>query len=343
MKPFRRVAAIALRGLEAAGLFELLERGESERSGVLRVLTYHRVGDVRDRSLYPGLVSASPQDFAEQMRWIAEHYQVVSVEEVLHCARSGVELPPRALLLTFDDAYADFAEHAWPVLAGLGMAAVVFVPTAFPDVPDRSFWWDRLFRSLDRSERRACTSTPLGRIELGDRDGRLRAFRRLRALIMSLPHERAMRLVDAVVEELGDHAAPNPVLGWDPLRALARAGVTLCPHTRTHPALDRLPADEVRREVRGSVADLERELGSAPPPVFAYPAGRLDEAAVRILGEEGIELAFTTQRGLNQLGIEHPLRLRRINVSPRATEPVLRAQLMGWMAALRRPALLRAP
>jgi len=343
MKPFRRAAAIALRGLEATGLFELLERGESERTDVLRVLTYHRVGELGDRSLYPGLVSASPRDFAEQMRWIAEHYRVVCAEEALDCARRGVGLPPRALLITFDDAYADFAENAWPVLARLGLPVVLFVPTAFPDAAGRSFWWDRLFRALDRSERSACTSTPLGPIELGDRDGRLRAFRRLRTLILSLPHERAMDLVDAVVGELGDHAASNPVLGWDSLRGLAREGVTLCPHTRTHPALDRLPAEEVRREVRGSVADLEREIGAAAPPIFAYPAGRLDEAAVRILGEERIELAFTTRRGLNQLGVENPLRLRRINVSPRATEPVLRAQLLGWTAGFGRTAVQRAP
>ena len=46
--------------------------------------------------------------------------------EVLHCRRTGTRLPPRALLLTCDDAYADFAENAWPILAELSLPATVF-------------------------------------------------------------------------------------------------------------------------------------------------------------------------------------------------------------------------
>jgi peptidoglycan/xylan/chitin deacetylase (PgdA/CDA1 family) len=159
---------------------------------------------------------------------------------------------------------------------------------------------------------------------------------------MSLPHAEAMQLVDRVADELGDFPAPGPVLGWDALRSLAREGVSLCSHTRTHPALNRLPPEQVRSEIAGSRADLEREIGETLP-AFAYPAGQLDEHTPRILAEEGFELAFTTRRGLDELATAAPLLLRRVPVSPRSSEPVLRAQLLGWTAALQRSAASRAP
>jgi peptidoglycan/xylan/chitin deacetylase (PgdA/CDA1 family) len=335
MKPFKTAAAVALRGAETFGLFDLLERGERDRRDVLRVLMYHRIGDSRDHSLYPGLVSASPRAFERQIRCLAERHRFVSMDEVLHWHRTGSRLPPRALLLTFDDAYADFAEHAWPILSELGLPATVFVPTAIPDRPRLAFWWDRLFRAIEGSDRAACESTPLGRLELRDSASRRRAFRRLRDLIESLPHDRAMQLVDDISRELGESPAPNPVLGWDALRSLARAGVTLCSHTRTHPKLDRIPTALIRREVAGSLADLQREIGNVLP-VFAYPEGRFGKDAVHVVAKEGVELAFTTDRGLNHMASAHPLLLRRIPVWPRATDPVLRAQLMGWTVGLNR-------
>ncbi len=341
MKPFKSAVALALRGAEACGLFDLLERGEPDRYHVLRVLMYHRIADPSDTSLYPTLISASPDAFEGQMRCLAGRHRFVSMSEVLHCYRTGSRLPARALLLTFDDAYADFAEHAWPVLAELGLPVTVFVPTEFPDQSRRAFWWDRLFRILEGTDRTSCECTPLGRLELRDKASRRRALQRLCSLVISIPHERAMQLVEDVARELGESPAPNPVLGWDALRTLAREGVTLCSHTRTHPALNRLPVELVRREIVDSLADLRREIGDVLP-VFAYPGGLLDDQTVRVLAEEGIELAFTTRRGLNDMSTAHPLLLRRVPVSPRATPSVLRAQLMGWTAALNRftPALV---
>ena len=51
----------------------------------------------------------------------------------------------RVVVAFFDDGYLDFAEHAWPTLQSLGIPAVLFVPTAFPDHPGPGFWWDRLY------------------------------------------------------------------------------------------------------------------------------------------------------------------------------------------------------
>ena len=50
--------------------------------------------------------------------------------------------------MTFDDAYCDFADHAWPVFRRLGVPVTLFVATEYPDHPDRAYWWDRLHAGL---------------------------------------------------------------------------------------------------------------------------------------------------------------------------------------------------
>ena len=137
-----------------------------------------------------------------------------------------------------------------------------------------------------------------------------------------------MALVDDVVAQVGPAAAPGAqVLDWDALRALSAEGVDVAPHTRTHPKLDRLADPELTDEVAGSLADLRREIGSAVTPAFAYPAGGVSRAAVRAVADAGYRVAFTTQRGANDLRTADPLRLSRINVGRRTKVLALRAQL----------------
>jgi glycosyltransferase involved in cell wall biosynthesis/peptidoglycan/xylan/chitin deacetylase (PgdA/CDA1 family) len=286
----------------------------------LTVLTYHRIGD--PAAAPPGIVSATPAAFDRQMRDLARSGRAVSLADALAARAGTAPLRARAVLVTFDDAYADFAAHAWPVLRRHGIPVTLFVPTAFPDT-GAAFWWDRLHAAL--SAARAPVDTPLGRVDLGSDDARARAYRALRAHVHALPHDEAMALVDDLATRLG---APDPtagVLSWDRLRALAAEGVTLAPHGRTHARLDRLTPARVEDEVHGSLADLRVRAGNAAP-AFAYPAGGVSGAARAALRAAGIELAFTTRRGVADLRGER-LELPRINVGRRTSPALLRAQL----------------
>ena len=99
---------------------------------VLRVLTYHRIVDpASGERCNPSLLSATPTGFETQMRHLARRYRVVGADEVAAAYRRERRLPDRAVLVTFDDAYRDVGEVAWPIMRALGLPATVFVPTAF--------------------------------------------------------------------------------------------------------------------------------------------------------------------------------------------------------------------
>ncbi len=318
----------------ATGAVTAVERLLPPRPTALTVLTYHRVDTLDARpDLLPSLISASPERFAEQMRLIASLYQPVSIAAVLQ-ALDGMALPPRALLVTFDDGYRDFARHAWPVMRALGIPATLFVATSFAEEPSRRFWWDRVWAAMVSTARTEPLRSSLGTIRLGTTEERRASFAQARAEIKALPHDVAMTEVDQLVADLGEAPrSPSPaVLGWDELRALAAEGVTLAPHTRSHALLDRLSLERATEEISGSTADLERVVG-AVPRVFAYPSGAHGGDAVEAARRAGMTLAFTTLRGGQDLRRVDPLRLRRINVGGQVGLGLIAAQV-AWASRL---------
>jgi peptidoglycan/xylan/chitin deacetylase (PgdA/CDA1 family) len=99
--------------------------GDGNRA--LRVLMYHKVNDIPDN---PTTVPVSV--FDEQLDQLRElGYTVVDLEAVIGYYRRGEPLPPKAVLITFDDGYADVLANAQPVLERHGYPAVLFAPVAY--------------------------------------------------------------------------------------------------------------------------------------------------------------------------------------------------------------------
>lgn len=91
----------------------------------LPILTYHSISNE------PGPTSIAPDDFAAQMAEIeAAQVDVIDLATAEKWVRGEHELTRRAVAITFDDAFRDFADAAFPVLKGMDFPATVFVPTS---------------------------------------------------------------------------------------------------------------------------------------------------------------------------------------------------------------------
>jgi Predicted xylanase/chitin deacetylase len=299
----------------------LLERAESKQPNLLRILTYHQI--------------ERPEAFEEQMSYLASSYPVISMADLLNVYETGAKLPPRSVMITFDDAYRNFAECAWPIMKRHNLPVTLFVPTAFPDHAERIFWWDRLRQAFNLTSRRDTLATPLGPLSLATKKQQEKSLKRLEAYVKTLSHEKALVWVEQICQELDAPCLKSNVLGWYDLRQLAAQGVTLGAHSRTHPLLNRVSLQAAEAEIVGSLQDLEKKIGIAPP-IFAYPHGQFTEKIVSILRHAGFALAFTTLRGTNDLRHADRLRLRRINIGSRANLSILRARLVHSSAYVNR-------
>ena len=112
------------------------------RSGAL-ILMYHRVTNLPND---PHLVAVTPKHFAEHMEIIQKHYMPIRLQQLVKALRDG-KFPTRAVIVTFDDGYADNLHEAIPLLERYDIPATVFV-TAGQVGSQREFWWDELDRLL---------------------------------------------------------------------------------------------------------------------------------------------------------------------------------------------------
>jgi peptidoglycan/xylan/chitin deacetylase (PgdA/CDA1 family) len=90
---------------------------------------YHKINDVEKNPL-----SEPVSMFDEQMALLKDRgYSVVGLPAVIDQYVHGTPLPPRAVLITFDDGYRDNLENAVGVLSRYGYPAVLFVPIGYLD------------------------------------------------------------------------------------------------------------------------------------------------------------------------------------------------------------------
>jgi len=99
---------------------------------LVAILCYHDLSDDPARKNY----TIPPEQFRRQLRQFREAgWTFLSLNELL--ARKGRfdELPPRVIVVTFDDAYRSFFEKALPILREEGVKATVSVISSFIDAP----------------------------------------------------------------------------------------------------------------------------------------------------------------------------------------------------------------
>ncbi len=105
----------------------LLQMAGRVRGGSAAILMYHSVmEDPGSQEVYLGEIVHPRNAFRSQMELLARRFHPTSLDQVGRFVKGEGEIPDRAVVVTFDDGYADNYEIAAPVLQEVGVSATFY-------------------------------------------------------------------------------------------------------------------------------------------------------------------------------------------------------------------------
>jgi peptidoglycan/xylan/chitin deacetylase (PgdA/CDA1 family) len=304
MITLRQVKLSLLRGLRGTGVFRVV--GDSRwRSRQLLILCYHGISIEDEHEWAPGLFMTADA-FAARLELLDRaRCTVLPLGEALERLGDGT-LPPRSVVITFDDGNFDFAHRAWPLLEARGMPATVYLTTfysavnlpVFPLMVSYLLW-----KARGRSATLQLGSGQLMKLETASHAQRyalqqqlLHSAQRDRLDVMA-KDALACRLATAL--DIDYEAIKRKrivhLMNDDEVRDVAARGADVQLHTHRH----RSPPGEARYKAEVAAnRDRIAPLVGRVPSHFCYPSGVYSPQFARWLREEGVVSATTCQPGM---------------------------------------------
>jgi peptidoglycan/xylan/chitin deacetylase (PgdA/CDA1 family) len=280
---------------------------------------YHRVAETRPD---PWSLCVAPHHFAEHLEVVGRLAHPMRLTHLVEAMGEGT-VPAGAVVITFDDGYADNCVNAQVLLERSDVPATVFLVTGQIG-QSREFWWDELERvllepgslpeRLDVSIRGRRHEWSLGtarvyreseaqrHVDWRANDepptARQRVFRELWALLRGLRHEERLCVLDDLAQWAGlpgtSARLSHRCLLDAEVRALASGGlIEIGAHTVTHPFLPDASRREQIAEIQASKAAAE-ELATTAVLSFSYPHGAFSEETLELVRASGFACAVST-------------------------------------------------
>ena len=313
-----------------------MNTGSGRPDALATVVMYHFVQPA-DAGPVAGLKHMDVAAFREQLRYIRRHYTPVSPLDIVRSLSDGCALPPRPIVLTFDDGYKTQYQYVLPLLDDLSVPAAFF-PVASSLLNRRVLdvnkiqcviAADRIGRLVDAIE---------ATIERERRTAMLPAPAELRAtwwkasrwdppevvyvkrlLQYVLPEPIRRPLVDALFRELvtQDEAAfaGELYMTVDETRRLRDAGMTIGAHGDRHVRLSTLSREDQALEIDGAMRVLDAVGAPRESFAYAYANGEHDRHSVELLRARGCGIAFTTRPDIARIGAAEMLTVPRIDAN----------------------------
>ena len=315
MRKFLR--RVALTSLKNAGIFGVVKNSEWRRQRLL-ILCYHGISLEDEHEWWPALF-ISPQHLEHRLDILKKgKYAVLPLADALERLYRQ-ELPPRSVVITFDDGTYDFYRQTYPRLKQHGFPSTVYLSTYYSNYERPVFnliclymiWKARDRGTVDLSEFGGSRS-----VVLASAKARQDAATRL---VQWVEHQ---NLTGQQKDEVAATVALRLQIDYKELckkrilqlmnrqevKQLAEAGVDFQLHTHRH----RTPVNEelFRREIQDNRAWISNVVGGVSKH-FCYPSGVYRPEFLAWLSAEQIISATTCDTGLATRH-DNPLLLPRL-------------------------------
>lgn len=304
----------------------------------LTVLNYHRIDDPARKGFDTFLpnISATPSDFALQMDYVSQHYNVISGADLVAFIKGKRKIPAHAAIITFDDGYHDNYTKAFPILKACNLPAIIFLTTDFIGM-GKPFYWDLIAYCFYHTKFKKVELPYLGLQGWVDESTRTQVMHTWIGILKKISESEKQKTVEQLPKlmkvDVPDDAFRNIMMSWSNAREMSENGIEMAGHTVNHPILTRISLEEASRELINCKRHIEDQINKHVLS-FAYPNGRLGDfnpELIRRVQQAGYEAAFTLLPGPMRDAdvLKNPFSIKRVFLSYRDTFPRFVAKLAG--------------
>jgi peptidoglycan/xylan/chitin deacetylase (PgdA/CDA1 family) len=301
LRPFKLAALSALR---STGVFHLVANSKWRRQRLL-ILCYHGTS-IDDEHLWRPALYIEPQKLEQRLELLKRRrYNVLPLDEALKLLRGGT-LPPRSVVITFDDGTYDFYRQAFPRLKSYGFPVTVYQTTYYTSCERPVFNLVCSYMLWKRRDQVIASGAEIGLEQALDLRTEAGRHKVVRGLIEAAEAENMTGLEkDDLAARLAsfleiDYSAIKAkrilqLMNAHEVQEVARNGVDIQLHTHRH----RTPEDETRfrGEIQENRSRIQALIGTQPVH-FCYPSGVYRPEFLSWLREEQVVSATTCDAGL---------------------------------------------
>jgi peptidoglycan/xylan/chitin deacetylase (PgdA/CDA1 family) len=302
----------------------------------LTIVMYHYVRDLR-HSRYPAIKGLDLELFKGQIAYLQKYYTFVTVEQVIAAYHQEVSLPPKAVLLTFDDAYIDHFTNVFPVLYDKKIQGAFFPPVKavtehtvldvnkihfiLASIENINILLEEIKRLLSyyTSEYKLKSyEYYFDKLAVAGRFDIKEVIFIKRLLQVELEESLRNKITNDLFRKFvsNDEQAFSRELymSTDQLRCMVQCGMHVGSHGYDHYWLGSLPKEKQEYEIQKSIEFIKQIGGNIDNWTICYPYGNYNEITLSLLRQYGCRQGFTTEVRIASLN-DSPLTLPRMDTN----------------------------
>ena len=283
----------------------------------LTIVMYHYVRDLKN-SRYPSIKGLDINLFKEQIKYMRKHYNIITMEEVIHSIDNQVKIPEKSVLLTFDDAYSDHYNNVFPILEKYNLQGSFYVP-AKAITEHTVLDVNKIHFILASVENKTNIVIDIKNLILNYKtEYNLKDFEHYyaklakasrydtgevifikRLLQVELIEELRMKIVNYLFEKyvgMSESAFSRELyMNEEQLSHMLRSGMHIGNHGYNHYWWNHLTKEEMNEELDLSTDFLHKLGVDMTNWTACYPYGSYDDQSIKMLKDRGCKLAVTTE------------------------------------------------
>ena len=206
--------------------------------------------------------SISPETFEKQIRYFVHNYNVISLEKLVEYIKQVKTLPPKSVVITFDDGYKDNYQYAYPILRKYNLPATIF--TAGLIGTGEMFWWDKVKYIFYYTNIKQLDLEGFGNYSIQAEPDKKQASSSIIEKMKLISEKEKKTLIEKLIVRckvnIPADIGKKMILSWDEIKEMNRNGIFFGPHSVNHPILTKIPLDEAKQEIVYARKVIEEKL-----------------------------------------------------------------------------------